>query len=49
MPGEAQLNSMKYINIQVKQPSGMKKIFTLENHREMSHDLKSLNSLRCHL
>jgi hypothetical protein len=25
VPGEAQLNLMKYVNIQVKQPSGMKK------------------------
>jgi len=47
VPGEAQLNLMKYVNIQLKQPSGMKKIFSVENHREKSRGLKSLNLLRC--
>jgi hypothetical protein len=41
VPDEAQLSLMRYVNVQVKQTSGMKKIFTVENHREMSHGLKS--------
>jgi hypothetical protein len=49
VPGEEQVDLEKYVNIQVKQTSGVKKIFTVEIHSEMSHGLKSLNSLRCHL
>jgi hypothetical protein len=49
VPGEAQLDLIKYVNIQVKQTSGVKKIFIVENHREMSHGPKSLNSLHCHI